>query len=144
MSNDRMDSVIKVLQSMYLPSLLFFSEFILGAVARVSSNKAAFSPAAAQASGIVPFEIVECNRIHQNHIESAWIYIPASISAVASGVDPNIIVATTMTWVVSRFIYRWGYRKHSNPLWRLVGTVSSVTQSGICLGLLMHAKYKGK
>jgi hypothetical protein len=38
---------------------LFLSEFLLGAAARSTSNKASFSPAAAQAAGIVPFEIVQ-------------------------------------------------------------------------------------
>jgi uncharacterized MAPEG superfamily protein len=140
-ASDKIDNVLIVLQSLSLPSLLFFSEFCWGVLARAQCTKASFSPAAAQASGIVSFPIVECNRIHQNHIESACIYIPACLSAAAAGADANILVATTVSWVLFRCIYRWGYRQHSNPLLRVVGTVASLTQSGICLGLFVHAKY---
>jgi uncharacterized MAPEG superfamily protein len=107
-----------------------------------TNNKVGFSPAAVQASNEQPYEIIEANRIHQNQIESACIYIPASFAAVAAGANISIVVATNITWVLSRILFRFGYRQHSNPLWRLVGTVSSATQSLICLGLFVHAKYK--
>lgn len=135
------DNVLTVLQGLSLPAILFLSEFIFGAIARSKSSKASFSPAAVQAAGMQPFEIVEANRIFQNHIESACIYIPSSLSAAAAGVNPNIIVATTITWFLGRGLYRYGYCQHHNPLWRMVGTFSSLTQSFICLGLFAHAKY---
>jgi uncharacterized MAPEG superfamily protein len=135
------NNLLQVLQGFSLPAILFISEFVLGAIARSKSAKASFSPAAIQAAGMQPFEIVEANRIFQNHIESACIYIPSSLSAVAAGVNANMIVATTLTWFLGRGLYRYGYGQHHNPMWRLVGTFSSLTQSFICLGLFAHAKY---
>ena len=140
----KIDTVVTLLQAMSLPALLFLSEFVFGALARSKSPKAGFSPAAVQAAGIQHFELVEANRIHQNHIESALIYIPASLAAAASGVNSNTLVATTVTWVLCRVIYRLGYRQHSNPLWRLVGTFSSLEQSLICLGLFANATFGSK
>ena len=135
------DNVLTVVQSLWLPAVLFLSEFVWGVVARSSSPKAGFSPAAVQAAGMQPFEIVEANRIFQNQIESACIYIPSSLSAAAAGVNANIIVATTVTWFLSRGLYRYGYVQHHDPLWRVVGTFSSLTQSFICLGLFAHSKF---
>ena len=135
------DNVLTVLQSLSLPALLFISEFVFGAIARSKSPKSSFSPAAVQAAGMQPFEIVEANRIFQNHIESACIYFSSSLSAAAVGVDATIIVATTITWFLGRGLYRYGYSQHHNPMWRLVGTFSSLTQSFICLGLFAHSKY---
>lgn len=140
-TGDKVENVLLVLQSMALPALLFFSEFVLGSIVRSQHSKAAIAPAAAQANGITPFPIVECNRIHQNHIESACIYIPSCLSAAAAGVPASVLLATTCSWVLCRGVYRWGYRQHANPLWRLVGTVSSLTQSIFCLGLFVNAKY---
>jgi uncharacterized MAPEG superfamily protein len=135
------DNVLTVLQGLSLPAIVFLSEFVFGVIARSKSSKASFSPAAVQAAGMQPFEIVEANRIFQNHIESACIYFPSSLSAAAAGVNANIIVATTITWFLSRGLYRYGYCQHQNPLWRLVGTFSSLTQSGICLGLFVYSKF---
>ena len=135
------DNLLTVLQGLSLPAILFISEFVLGAIARSKSAKASFSPAAVQAAGMQPFEIVEANRIFQNHIESACIYIPSSLSAVAAGANANIIVATTISWFLGRGLYRYGYSQHHNPMWRLVGTASSFMQSFICLGLFAHAKF---
>ena len=135
------DNVLTVVQSLWLPAILFLSEFVWGVRARSSSPKAGFSPAAVQAAGMQPFEIVEANRIFQNQIESACIYIPSSLSAAAAGVNANIIVATTVTWFLSRGLYRYGYVQHHDPLWRVVGTFSSLTQSFICLGLFAHSKF---
>jgi uncharacterized MAPEG superfamily protein len=145
-SNDKtkIDNVLLVLQSMSLPAFLFFSEFIFGAIARSKSPKATFSPAAVQASGCQPFEIIEANRIHQNQIESACIYIPASLSAAAAGANGNVLVATTITWVVGRMIYRYGYSQHDYPLWRVVGLEVSLTQSLICFGLFAYSKYNNE
>jgi uncharacterized MAPEG superfamily protein len=140
----KIDGLLTVLQSMLLPAILFLSEFVFGGVARTRSPKAGFSPAAVQAAGVQPFDIVEANRIHQNQIESACIYIPASLSAAAAGANPNAIVATTITWVMSRAFYRFGYGQRQNPLWRFAGTVSSLTQSFLCLGLFAYAKYNNK
>jgi uncharacterized MAPEG superfamily protein len=139
--DDKFENMLLVLQSMVLPALLFLSEFVLGGIARASCPKSGMAPAAAQAAGIVPFPIVESNRIHQNHIESACIYVPSCISAAAAGVPASYLIATTCSWVLCRCVYRWGYRQHANPLWRLVGTISSLTQSMFCLGLFAHAKY---
>ena len=135
------DNVLTVVQSLWLPAVLFLSEFVWGVVARSSSPKAGFSPAAVQAAGMQPFEIVEANRIFQNQIESACIYIPSSLSAAAAGVNVNIIVATTVSWFLSRGMYRYGYVQHHDPHWRVVGTFSSLTQSFICLGLFAHSKF---
>jgi uncharacterized MAPEG superfamily protein len=134
------DNLLTVLQGLSLPAILFLSEFVFGAIARSKSAKASFSPAAIQAAGMQPFEIVEANRIFQNHIESACIYIPSTLSAVAAGANANMIVATTIAWFLGRGLYRYGYSQHHNPMWRLVGTFSSMTQSFICLGLFAHAK----
>jgi uncharacterized MAPEG superfamily protein len=139
-----MDNVVTTLQAMSLPAVLFLSEFVFGVLARSKSAKAGFSPAAVQAAGVQHFELIETNRIHQNHIESAFIYIPAIIAAAAAGVNSNTLVATTITWVLCRVIYRLGYRQHSNPLWRLVGTFSSLEQSLICLGLFANATFGSK
>ena len=132
------NNLLTFFQSMSLPAILFISEFVFGAIARSKSPKASFSPAAIQAAGMQPFEIVEANRIFQNHIESACIYIPSSLSAVAAGVNVNMILATTITWFLGRGLYRYGYGQHHNPMWRLVGTFSSLTQSFICLGLFVQ------
>jgi uncharacterized MAPEG superfamily protein len=140
----KMDNVLLVLQSMSLIAALFFSEFLFGAIARSKSPKATFSPAAVQASGNQPFEVVEANRIHQNQIESACIYIPASLSAVAAGANANVLVATTITWVLGRMVYRYGYSQHQYPLWRVVGLEMSLTQSLICFGLFAYSKYQNK
>lgn len=139
-----MDNVLATLQAMSLIALLFLSEFVFGVLARSKSPKAGFSPAAVQAAGVQHFELIETNRIHQNNIESAFIYIPAAVAAAAAGVNSNTLVATTLTWVFCRLIYRLGYRQHSNPFWRLVGTFSSVEQSLICLGLFARAIYGSK
>ena len=136
------DNVIMLLQSMVFVAGLFFSEFIFGAMARSKCPKAGFSPAAAQASGNQPFEIIEANRIHQNQIESACIYIPASLSAAAAGVNADLLVATTITWVLGRLIYRYGYCQRDFPVWRLVGLEVSLTQSLICFGFFTYYKVK--
>lgn len=135
------DGVLLLLQSFSLTSLLFLAEFAFGAQARSTSRKSSFSPAAAQASGATPFALVETNRIHQNHIESACIYVPAAFSAVAAGVNVGTIVATQVTWVISRAFYRLGYIQE-NPFWRVIGTVASLSQSAVCLGLFAYAKLK--
>jgi uncharacterized MAPEG superfamily protein len=136
------DNVVILLQSMVLVAGLFFSEFIFGAIARSKSPKAGFSPAAAQASGNQPFELIEANRIHQNQIESACIYIPAALSAAAAGVNSNLLIGTTVTWVLGRLVYRYGYCQRDFPLWRLVGLEVSLTQSLICFGFFAYVKFK--
>jgi uncharacterized MAPEG superfamily protein len=125
------------MQSFSMTSLLFLREFFVGLQARSISAKAAFSPAAAQFANSEPFEVVECNRIIQNHIESACIYIPAILSAASAGADTKILVATSASWVLSRMVYRWGY-KQDNPFWRMSGTSASLSQVFICLGLFAY------
>jgi uncharacterized MAPEG superfamily protein len=136
-SLDRSESVLAVMQSFSMTSLLFLREFVVGLKARVVSAKAAFSPAAAQFANSEPFEVVECNRIVQNHIESACIYFPAVLSAASAGADTKILIATSASWVLSRLVYRWGY-KQENPFWRLSGTSASLSQVFICLGLFAY------
>ena len=136
------ENVVMLLQSMVFVAGLFFSEFIFGAMARSKSPKAGFSPAAAQASGNQPFELIETNRIHQNQIESACIYIPAALSAAAIGVTANLLIGTTITWVLGRLVYRYGYCQRNFPLWRLVGLEVSLTQSLICFGFFAYVKFK--
>lgn len=132
------DPLLVVLPSLVTMSFLFFVEFALGAAARSTSTKASFSPAAAAHTHTSPFEVVRCNRIHQNHIESACIYLPAALSAVGCQVDPYLIVATTVSWVLFRICYRVGYC-HSNPFWRIFGTTASLWQTILCW--IMIGKY---
>lgn len=136
------ENVVMLLQSMVFVAGLFFSEFLFGAMARSKCPKAGFSPAAAQAAGNQPFEIIEANRIHQNQIESACIYIPASLSAAAVGVNADLLIATTIAWVIGRLVYRYGYCQRDFPVWRLVGLEVSLTQSLICFGFFTYYKVK--
>lgn len=138
-SSDPTEGIMLLLETFSLISLLFLTEFFWGVSARVLSPKASFSPAAAQVSGTEPFQVVQSNRIHQNHIESACIYVPAALAAAAAGINIGMIMATTVTWVVSRGLYRLGYCQE-NPFWRNFGTFSSLAQSFACLGLFVHAK----
>lgn len=140
--SDRTETVLIVLQAWSLSSVLFLGEFVLGVKARTISAKAAFSPAAAQMNSNEPFEVVEANRIHQNHIESACVYLPSVLAAAAAGADANLLVASTFSWVLARVLYRWGYCVPDNPMWRLFGTVMSLSQSFLCLGLFVYQKVK--
>lgn len=135
------DSVLMVLQSFSLVSIIFFAEFVFGAAARSKSTKASFSPAAAQAAGVAPFELVRANRIHQNHIESLLILAPIALACAAAGCDARIVVATMLTWVVARVLYRIGYCS-DNPFWRLCGTATCGVQYLICVGLFIQQKLK--
>jgi uncharacterized MAPEG superfamily protein len=133
-ARDRTESVLAVMQSLSMTSLLFLREFALGIKARGVSAQAAFSPAAAQFANSEPFEVVECNRIHHNQVESMCIYVPAVLSAASAGANTKVLVATSVSWVMFRVLYRWGYRQE-NPLWRLFGTTASLSQAFVCLGL---------
>lgn len=119
--------------SPFLHSILFVAEFLLGAAARSTSNKASFSPAAAAASSQNNFAIVQSNRIHQNHIESFCILGPMAVAAAASGADATTIKASVVSWVGFRFLYRLGYCYNSNPFWRIAGVAASQLQSMVCL-----------
>lgn len=122
-------------------SFLFLSEFIFGAIARSTSAKASFSPAAAAASPQTqPFLVVQSNRIHQNHLESWAIFGTASLAATAaaSGKSLDWILASHWTWILSRFLYRLGYMSPKNPFLRLIGTTSSLIQTGICWGIVFY------
>ncbi|CAB9528440.1 expressed unknown protein [Seminavis robusta] len=130
--NDAVDSVLATLQSLGFASILFAAEFFLGAAARSTSTKASFSPAAAAASGQNPFEVVQANRIHQNHIESFCILFPSAVAAAAAGADAAWIRAAVMSWVGFRFVYRLGYCNQNNPFWRITGVAAAQTQSVIC------------
>lgn len=110
---------------------LFFSEFVLGAAARSTSPKASFSPAAAAMSAETqPFAVVQANRIHQNHIESLCIALPAyaSLAYVTTSNDSTmwdlrLPLAMMWTWCIGRVLYRIGYCYSKNPFWRILGTV---------------------
>jgi hypothetical protein len=108
---------------------LFFSEFVFGAAARSTSPKASFSPAAAAAAAETqPFAVVQANRIHQNHIESLCIALPAyaSLAYVATSdgsFDLRLPLAMMWTWCLGRVLYRVGYCYSRFPLWRVLGTV---------------------
>lgn len=127
-------------ESMILFGILFLSEFFLGAAARSESPEASFSPAAALAAGLAPFGVIRANRIHQNHIESLLIYLPAVVSAAAAGANGRLLVATTITWFLGRIVYRIGYCNDAMPFWRICGVVMSLTQSFICMGVFARAK----
>ena len=130
------DLVLLCLESFSVLSVLFISEFFIGAATRVTSNKASFSPAAAARSGGQCFAMTETNRIHQNHIESACIFAPAALA----GADGRSIVASTLTWFVARVVYRIGYRDSENPFWRITGTSASMLQSYYCIGMFSWQK----
>ena len=134
------DSVLMTLQSFSLVSLIFFAEFLFGAAARSTSTKASFSPAAAQAAGVAPFELVRANRIHQNHIESFFILAPMALACAAAGCDTRIVVATMITWVLARVWYRIGYCS-DDPFWRLSGTATCGVQYLICTALFIQQKH---
>lgn len=112
---------------------LFFSEFLLGALARSESTRASFSPAAAAASSNMPFNLVRANRIHQNQIESAWTFLPAVLAAAI--VDSSWAIACTISWTVARVLYRAGYCYKENPYWRICGVTTAQFQCFICVGI---------
>lgn len=117
-----------------LISGLFWSEYLFGAVARSESASSSFSPAAASmVPSATPFRLVESNRIHQNHVQNAMIFLPLEVSA--SLVDSSWAIACTVSWTVSRFVYRFGYMKQENPMWRICGLLASMLQCMICVGI---------
>lgn len=128
------DSVLFTLQSFSLVSVIFFAEFLFGAAARSTSTKASFSPAAAQAAGVAPFAVIQANRIHQNHIESFFILAPIALACAAAGVDARNFIASMLTWVAARVLYRIGYCS-DNPFWRICGTATCGTLYLTCVGL---------
>jgi uncharacterized MAPEG superfamily protein len=127
-------AVLTTLQSLGYVSFLFIAEFVLGAMARSTSAKASFSPAAAAATGEMPFELVQANRIHQNHIESLVIFLPSALAAAGAGANPAYIKACVLSWLGFRGLYRLGYMS-KNPMYRIAGTAASQVQSWICLWL---------
>ena len=133
------EALVAVLQSFGYVGILFAAEFFLGAAARSTSAKASFSPAAAAAIGRNPFAVVQSNRIHQNHIESFCILAPTALAAAAACGSPHSrgdtvvwVQAAVLSWVGFRVLYRYGYCNSRNPMWRIVGTAASMTQSIIC------------
>ena len=135
------EAVLLCLQSLSFVSVLFFSEFLLGAAARSTSAKASFSPAAAQASGEAPFAVVQANRIHQNHIENFLILAPIVFASAAAGANARTLVAILLSWVPCRVIYRFGYCS-ANPFWRICGQTASITLYLICMGVFIMEKQK--
>jgi uncharacterized MAPEG superfamily protein len=136
---DRSESVLLVLESLILVSILFYLEFQVGVIARSTSLKASFSPAAAQANGSSPFVVIQANRIHQNQIESACMYLPAALAATAAGVNVSFVIASVFTWTIARVFYRCGYVQES-PMWRAFGLFGSYVQWFVCLCLYFYRK----
>jgi len=133
------DAVLLTLQSFSLVSVIFFAEFCFGVAARSTSTKASFSPAAAQATGVAPLAVIQANRIHQNHIESVMILAPMALACAAAGVDARKVVASMLTWVVARVLYRIGYCS-VNPFWRISGTATCGTLYLTCAALFIQQK----
>jgi uncharacterized MAPEG superfamily protein len=128
---DGIDGLLALIQVAPVISGLFWSEFLFGAVARGESRSSAFSPAAASMVPLaMPLRLVESNRIHQNHVENAMIFLPVVVSA--SLVDSSWAIACTVSWTVSRVIYRCGYSYKENPMWRICGVSASMLQCMIC------------
>ena len=121
---------------------LFFSEFLLGAAARSESTKASFSPAAAAASSTMPYGLIETTRIHQNHLESIWMFAPAALSA--SIVDSSWAIACTISWTISRIVYRFGYSYKPNPYWRICGVTAAMVQCFICASVWISDMLKNE
>jgi uncharacterized MAPEG superfamily protein len=134
------DSLLILLQSLLFMSFLFTAEFFIGATSRGLSTKAAFSPAAVQALGITPFAAIQANRILQNHMESACAYLPAAVAATAAGANVRVVVATSITWVVARVLYRLGYCNETNPIWRASGVTAAQVQTWTCWYLFVKTK----
>jgi hypothetical protein len=98
------DGLLALIQVAPVVSGIFCSEFLLGAVARGESKSSSFSPAAASMVPLaMPLRLVKYNRIHQNHIENAMIFLPVAVSA--SLVDSSWAIACTFSWTVARVIY---------------------------------------
>mmetsp|Transcript_26410 Transcript_26410/g.40694 ORF Transcript_26410/g.40694 Transcript_26410/m.40694 type:complete len:186 (-) Transcript_26410:84-641(-) len=137
-SHSGADGVLHLISHLPVVSALFFAEFVFGAAARSLSTKASFSPAAAAAANEMPVELVESNRICQNHIESLLVFMP--IALAASTHDSAVAVTCTMAWVACRFIYRIGYTNRKMPFWRICGVTASITQAMLCGGAIMGWK----
>ena len=132
------DGLLTWIQVAPILSGLFFAEFGFGAAARSKSNRASFSPAAAAASDAMPLELVEANRIHQNQIENFVIFLPSVLAA--SVVDSSWAVSCTLSWTMSRLLYRYGYCYKANPFWRICGVSASMIQSIICVTIGLSGK----
>jgi uncharacterized MAPEG superfamily protein len=137
-SNSGADGIIDLVSYLPVVSGLFFAEFLFGASARSLSPRASFSPAAAVVANQMPVELIECNRICTNHIESLMVFMP--IALAASVHDSAVAVSCTIAWVVCRFIYHFGYTNRKLPMWRICGVAASVTQAMLCGGAIMGWK----
>ena len=131
-------------QSMALPALLFFNETHQCVQFRQTlSPKASFSPAAAEAEGLVPFAIVESNRIHRNQMESFAYFFTSALSLASfcsedSFYDARLMPAMVLNYTIGRFLYRFGYRS-LNPHQRLFGMAYSMV---VCVPGIFYGMYK--
>lgn len=127
--------LIVMLHCMILPALVFFLETHWGVVTRsgatTSNPKTCYSPAGAAATpGLIPFPLIEQNRIHQNQMESFMYFFPTVLAVTAvlmkedttdMLVDARIIPTMFLTWTIGRTLYRVGYRSQTNKFYRLIG-----------------------
>ena len=134
-SQSGVDGLVELAKQLPVLSGLFLAEFAFGAQARSSSTKASFSPAAAAASNEMPVELIEANRINQNHIESLTVFLPM---AIAASIENSAVASVcTISWVICRFLYRVGYCNQRMPFWRIAGVSASMTQTILCAGTAM-------
>lgn len=139
------ETILLLFKSMAFPALLFFNETHQCVNYRQTlSAKASYSPAGAEAAGLTPFEIVESNRIHRNHLESFAYFFPAALVLAAfcseetTLYDARLMPAMVMNWTIGRFLYRFGY-KSKNPYRRLFGMTYSMA---VCVPAIPYGLYK--
>ncbi len=127
-------------KSMVLPAALFFTETHLGVMLRQTlSAKASFNPAGTQAAGLTPYEIIQGNRIHQNHIEAFMFFFPAVLALTAYTEEtPSLIPSIVVNWTLGRILYRLGY-KAQNKHNRLFGMAYSMAS---CLPAIPYGLYQ--
>ena len=127
-------------KSMVLPAALFFTETHLGVMLRQTlSAKASFNPAGTQAAGLTPYEIIEGNRIHQNHIEAFLFFFPAVLALTGyTEENPSLIPTIVINWTLGRILYRLGY-KAENKHNRLFGMAYSIAA---CLPAIPYGLYR--
>lgn len=127
-------------KSMVLPAAMFFTETHLGVVLRQTlSAKASFNPAGTQAAGLTPYEIIEGNRIHQNHIEAFMYFFPAVLALTGYTEEtPSLIPTIVINWTLGRILYRLGY-KAKNKHNRLFGMAYSMAA---CLPAIPYGLYR--
>lgn len=125
-------------------ALVFAVEFFLGAAARSTSAKASAEPAGIVAAGMQPYAVIQANRILQNHIESAAMFVPTLACLAALGGDtpynPRLLVpALSVSWTIGRVMYRVGYMSVV-PFRRITGV--TMTNFWMSVVPLMYCLYR--